>query len=106
MVGSDLTLIECDHVLHRAVAPGAAVAANRRAYLAAAALHWNLRRIAPAIVDRARQPFPDEPIRTLDALHHASALHANAVLPGLALLSLDERVRRAGASLGFEIPPP
>ncbi len=108
IVSSDLTPVECDRVLHRALALGAiteAAVADRKAHLAAAVVNWNMLRIAPQIVERARQPFPDEPIRTLDALHVASALHARAVLPELALLSLDDRVRRVARSLGFELQP-
>jgi predicted nucleic acid-binding protein len=61
--------------------------------------------IGPEIVERARQTFPGEPIRTLDAIHLASALVARATLPGLALLSLDDRIRRAAAQLGLRVRP-
>jgi prevent-host-death family protein len=56
-------------------------------------------------VERARRPFPVEPVRTLDALHLASALVASARVTDLALLSLDERVRTAGRALGLPIVP-
>ena len=105
---SDLTLIECDRVLLRALALKeltAAEAADRRAHLAAAAAHWQILRIASEIVDRARQPFPEEPIRTLDAIHLASLLVARTAVPGLALLSLDDRVRQAARGLGVELLP-
>jgi hypothetical protein len=69
-----------------------AEAADRRAQLAAAASHWHVLRIANEVVDRARQPFPGEPIRTLDAIHVASTLVARSAITGLNLLSLDERV--------------
>lgn len=108
VVGSDLTLIECDRVLHRAAALGLideTRAVDLRALLAAAARHWNVLRISPSIVERARLPFPGEPIRTLDALHVASALHARAAVPGLALLSVDERIRRVGRGLGLDVVP-
>jgi predicted nucleic acid-binding protein len=109
IIASDLTLIECDRVLVRAAALGElteAEAADRRAYLAAASTHWQILRIAPEIVDRARQPFPGEPIRTLDAIHLASALIARTAIAGLGLLSLDDRVRRAGKKLGLDLIPP
>jgi hypothetical protein len=35
----------------------------------------------------------------------ASALVAGPAIPGLALLSLDDRVRRCGRRLGFELLP-
>jgi hypothetical protein len=57
------------------------------------------------VIERARRPFPGEPIRTLDALHLASALVARAAVPGLALLTLDAAVREAGRGLGFAVLP-
>lgn len=109
IVASDLTLIECDRVLLRAVALGELTeveAADRRAHLNTAASRWQVLRIGQEIVDRARQPFPGEPIRTLDAIHLASVLVARTALSGLKLLSLDDRVRRAAKSLGLEVVPP
>ena len=108
IVASDLTLIESDRVLVRTVVLGEmteAEAADRRAHLRRAASHWHVFRIGPEIVERARQPFPREPIRTLDAIHLASALVARAALPNLELLSLDERIRRAAVSLGLGVRP-
>ncbi len=108
VVSSDLTLVECDRVLHRASALGLldeAHAINLHAQLAATARHWNVLRITQSIVQRARQPFAGEPIRTLDALHVASALHARTAVPDLALFSLDERIRRVGRGLGLDVVP-
>src|ERR1700730_4367699 len=93
---SDLTLIECDRVLIRATTLGEiveAAAADRRAHLNGAAAHWQGLRIGNEIVDRARRLFPAEPVRTLDAIHLASVLAARSAVPGLELLSLDDRIR-------------
>ena len=108
VVASDLTLIECDRVLLRAAALGElteAEAADRRAHLTTAASHWHVLRMSPEIVERARQPFPGEPIRTLDAIHLASALVARSALPGLEVLSLDDRIRKAARRLGLGLRP-
>jgi len=108
IVTSDLTLIECDRVLLRAVALKElteAEAADRRAHLIAAAAHWQVLRIAVEIVDRARQPFLGDPIRTLDAIHLASLLVARSAVVGLRLLSLDDRVRQAATRLGVAVEP-
>jgi predicted nucleic acid-binding protein len=108
VIASDLTLIECDRVLLRAGAVGElteAEAAERRAHLTVASSHWQIMRISPEVVERARRSFPGEPIRTLDAIHLASALEARAAVPGLKLLSLDDRVRRAGRAIGIELLP-
>jgi predicted nucleic acid-binding protein len=108
IAASDLTLIECDRVLLRATALGElteAEAADRRGHLMRASSHWQILRISPEIVDRARRPFPGEPMRTLDAIHLASALAARAAILGLKLLSLDDRIRRAARALGLEVIP-
>lgn len=108
IIASDLTLIECDRVVIRAAALGdltEADAADRRAHLTTAAAHWNVLRISGDVVERARQPFPGDPIRTLDAIHLASALVARSAAPGLQLLSIDDRIRSAGKKLGFTIQP-
>ncbi len=105
---SDLTLVECDRALIRAeVSLGlrAAEIEGRRTLLETTAAHWTLLSIGPAVIDRARRPFPAEPIRTLDALHLASALGAAETLDGLTVLSLDRRVRSSARALGLSVLP-
>ena len=105
---SDLTLLECDRVLIRIVTLGEmeeVAAADRRAHLNAAAAHWQVLRLSPDIVGRARQPFPAEPVCAFDAIHLASALAVRSGVPGVELLSLDQRVRRSGEQLGFHLQP-
>jgi predicted nucleic acid-binding protein len=108
VIASDLTLIECDRVMIRAAVLAdltEAEAADRRAHLITAAAQWNVLRISEDVVARARQPFPGNPIRTLDAIHLASALVARSVAPGLEVLSLDDRIRAAARNLGFSVQP-
>ena len=108
VVSSDLTLVECDRAIQRGTAtrrmsPAAAKSASSD--LTATAAKWDIVNLLPSIVERARQPFPSEPIRTLDALHVAWALHARAAIPDLAILSLDDRIRRVAESVGFALLP-
>jgi predicted nucleic acid-binding protein len=108
VTASDVALLECDRVLIRAVTLGEideATAADRRVLLNAAAAHWHLWRVSSEIVDRARRPFPVEPVRTLDAIHLASALAVRSAVPGIELLSLDDRIRQSGKQLGFRLQP-
>jgi predicted nucleic acid-binding protein len=108
IIASDLTLIECDRVVIRASALGElteADAADRRAHLTTAAAHWNVLSISGDVVERARQPFPGDPVRTLDAIHLASALVARSAAPGLEVLSLDDRIRATAKKLGFSVQP-
>lgn len=105
---SDLTLVECDRALRRAEHLGQLPSEDRIALaseLAQWASHWNRLRLTDEIVSWARGPFPEEPIRSLDALHLASASIARGLIPELVLLTLDERMRRCGRALGFELLP-
>lgn len=108
VVASELTLIECDRAIWRAIALGktnAMAAQGLMHRFAEIAAQWQLLGFSQEIVARARQPFPEEPIRTLDALHVAAALQARTAFPGLVVLSLDDRVRRVAGSLGFSLEP-
>ena len=108
MIASDLTLIECDRVMIRAVVLNElreSDAIQRQARLNAAAARWTLLAIEEEVIERARRPFPAEPVRTLDALHITSALIARKAVPDLAVLSLDERVRQAADRLGLPLLP-
>lgn len=99
---SDLTLIECDRALIRArvvLRLRESEVTRRRRALETAAGHWSLLRISPAITERARQPFPGDPVRTPNAMHLASALGAAEAADDLAVLSLDHRVRRSARAL-------
>lgn len=108
VVTSELTLVECDRTLHRGHVLGhlsPAWVAELRAARRQVAQRWLVIRLTRKIVERARRPLPEEPIRSLDALHLASALETAELAPGIRLLSLDERVRRSGEALGFELLP-
>ncbi len=105
---SELTLVECDRALVRGAHLGdlsEADAEARRGELAAVSVAWRIIQIGDEVTVRARRPFPSEPVRTLDALHLASALLARSASIDLALLALDERVRRNARGLGFELVP-
>ncbi|HEX4963010.1 MAG TPA: type II toxin-antitoxin system VapC family toxin [Thermoanaerobaculia bacterium] len=108
VVASELTLVECDRALIRAEAMGELSQfemAQRRALLEAVSARWLLLKLGGEIVQRARRRFPQEPVRSLDSLHLASALTVRSTLSDLTLLSLDQRVRDNGAALGFDVLP-
>jgi predicted nucleic acid-binding protein len=108
VIASDLTLIECDRVLIRAVALGElreSDAVQRQARLAAVSTRWTLLALEEEISERARRPFPIEPVRTLDAIHLASALAARKAVSDVAVLSLDDRIRKTAGRLGFPLSP-
>jgi hypothetical protein len=57
------------------------------------------------VLRRAREPFPVEPVRSLDAIHLASVRVLDDELGGLEVVSCDDRVRRNAEALGFGLVP-
>jgi predicted nucleic acid-binding protein len=110
VTSSRLALIETRRVVRRAEREGrvtAAQAADLLAAFARAAATWALLEISEEVARRAGEAFPSEPVRTLDAIHLASALFLRQSFPDLAVLTSDERVRANAALLGLptEGPP-
>ena len=108
VVASELTLVECDRVFIRAVLMktlSETAAADRRAELYAASALWHIFGVGHEVLDRARQPFPEEPVSTSGALHLATAVLARSAVPGIQVLSLDERLRASARRLGFRLLP-
>jgi predicted nucleic acid-binding protein len=108
VVTSDLTFVECDRRLARLATNGElseADGATLRGELSITSPRWSVLRVGPAVVERARQRFPKEPVRSLDALHLATALVAKAAAPDLVFLSLDDQLRANARALGFELRP-
>ncbi len=109
VVTSDLTLVECDRALQRALTLGQ-ISMQRyselRSEVGRIASRWTLLRLSDDIVARARERFPEEPIRSLDALHLASAIAIAELQPETSLLTFDSRVGRSGEALGLRLALP
>jgi len=58
--------------------------------------------LAPTVLARALEPFP-APVRTLDALHLATAMFLASHSQTLTLAAYDERMRQASAALGLTL---
>ena len=105
---SELTLLECDRTIHRAETTGRLAARDAeaaRSRLDAATRSWNIFRVGTVIMDRARRPFPREPVRALDALHLATALRIGEFQRELQILTFDHRIRTNAAALGLDLLP-
>jgi uncharacterized protein with PIN domain len=105
---SDLTLVECDRVLHRGQERGVfsvSRVAQTRDALNTVAEHWTIFTIDHQVVDRARRSFPREPLRTPDAIHLATALIARSLVTELAMVALAKPIRRNAVSLGIDLFP-
>ena len=109
VTSSRLALIETRRVVRRAEREGritGAQAADLLAVFAQATSTWALLEISEEVARRAEGSFPNEPVRTLDAIHLASALFLRQSFPDLVLLTSDDRVRANATLLGFpaEVP--
>lgn len=108
IITSGLTLVECDRVLVRAVELEKLKerdALRRQARLAQAVNHWTVLGVDDPILERARRAFPKEPIRTLDALHLASAIEVQRMGEDVEFLTLDKRLRTNARAFGFQLVP-
>ena len=102
VVASHLTIVECERALVR-LAPTLPTAQRNQArmLLADLASKWTLVEIDAQVRDRAGQPFPVEPIRTLDALHLATALELIPTLGSIEILTCDARLIANAEALGI-----
>lgn len=108
IISSDLTMLECERVLVRGNAVGElsdAELSGRQVMLRTAGQHWMLLGFDASVVERAQRPFPNEPVRTLDALHLAFALAAQSLVGTAFVLTLDNRLRESALALGMKIYP-
>ena len=108
VVTSSLTGVECARALGREHREGRLSAVQELAALRLlddAATGWHIHELSEAVLTRARLRFPSEPVRTLDALHLATATRFLDALGRLTILSLDDRVRANATGLGLGVLP-
>jgi predicted nucleic acid-binding protein len=103
---SRLTLLEVRRALIRTAVAGDLTETD--ALLAGtafsrAAAHWSVAEVLPEIMERAGQRFPVEPVRSLDALHLATALLLVPSAGRLAVLSTGDRIVRNAPLLGLDL---
>jgi predicted nucleic acid-binding protein len=106
VVTSVLSLLEVERALNRAENYRTLTAGQAqilRGMLARSRARWILMEISEEVRTRAGRPFPVEPVRTLDAIHLASALMFMRISPDLQLLSYDERILKNALPLGIAI---
>jgi predicted nucleic acid-binding protein len=59
--------------------------------------------VTDAVLARVRRPFPVEPIRTLDAVHLATAELLGEPPPLMTIVTRDDRVRENAVVLGYAV---
>lgn len=108
VVTSALTSTEVARTLRRLVATGVigprAGDSSWDRY-AAASGHWHFYGVTDAVLARASQAFPHEPVRTLDAIHLATAALLVLEVAPPTVLSVDPQVRVNAQALGLPVVP-
>ena len=107
-VTSAITIVEIERALRRATREGRVNAAQVRE-----ARRWvrefrdscDVIAVEDMVLERASRDFEVEPVRTLDALHIASALLWEERLGALAIASCDKRVRDNATAHGMDVLP-
>jgi predicted nucleic acid-binding protein len=104
-VTSMLTVAEARRGLRRARADGRiseAAEVQCLHHLTALFEAWVLVRVTDDVLERAGAPFELEPVRTLDAIHLATAQLLGPPSDVL-VLTRDDRLRRNAAAMGFAV---
>ena len=99
-----LTFTEASRALVRAETDGiirGGDALRLRGALERARTGWMCMTVSEDVLARASRPFPEEPVRTLDAVHLATALEFTQALADLRMLSFDTRILRNAEALGL-----
>lgn len=105
-VTSALTLAEAARAVVRARAAGRLSVAEERAAIRAVqvfARRCDLVAVTDAILNRVGRPFPVEPIRTLDAVHLATAELLDEPPQLVTIVTRDARVRDNARGLGYPV---
>ena len=101
---STLTVTEAGRALIRAEDQGllrGGDAQRLRGLINRAQASWTRMSVSGDVLARAARAFPVEPVRTLDAIHLATALEFASVFPDLHVLSFDQRVCQNAEALGI-----
>jgi predicted nucleic acid-binding protein len=104
VVTSQLTVAEAERALLHAENRNALKEGDGkrlRGLLNKAQASWTRMAVSDEVLARASRPFPVEPVRTLDAIHLATALEFTAVFQELVILSFDKRIRDNAEALGI-----
>jgi predicted nucleic acid-binding protein len=101
---STLSLLETERVILRAINQNLLDSENGqrlRELFTETSSGWALMEITKEIREGASQPFPVEPVRSLDAIHLSTALEFLKIYPEMKVLSFDRRINDNIPSLGL-----
>lgn len=95
VITSVLSIIETERVLIRAETGGLITSGEKqrlKGIFHKHSLSWNFLEINESVRKKASMPFPVEPVKSLDAIHLATALEFLIIYPDLVILSFDKRI--------------
>jgi len=104
VVTSKLTIVEVERAIQRAIMLKLikeASAQTLRGLLARERKKWITMGLTESVLARAGSAFPIEPVKTLDAIHLATALAFAAEFPEIGMLVLDRRLSANATALGL-----
>jgi len=104
VVTSQLTIVEAERAIRRVMAQGIvkeAKAHKLRGALERERVRWTTMALTDSVLTRAGSAFPIEPVRTLDAIHLATAMAFSEAYPELEMLTFDRRVSENATALGL-----
>lgn len=105
-VTSALTFAEAARAIVRARVTGRVTPAEERAAVAGLRLlerRCDIVAVTDAVLARAGRPFPVEPIRTLDAVHLATAELLGEPPQLLTIVTRDTRIQENARALGYAV---
>jgi predicted nucleic acid-binding protein len=105
-VTSTLTFAEAGRALIRARVAGRLTHAEERTALRGLQTferNCSVVSVTDGVLTRAGRPFPVEPIRTLDAIHLATAELLGEAPQLVTLVARDDRIRRNALALGYAV---
>lgn len=104
VVTSSLAFAEAERALVRAEGAGILRSADGqrlRGMLQRGRTGWMSMAVTEEVLARSARPYPVEPVRTLDAIHLATALTFTQALPELRVVSFDRRILANSEALGL-----
>jgi predicted nucleic acid-binding protein len=104
VVTSALTLLEVERALIRAEKQNlleAGECQKLRGVFARASRAWLLMEVSKEVLAGAGRPFPQEPARSLDAIHIATALLFIQAFPDLTMPNFDRGIEANAQALGI-----
>ena len=106
VVSSVLSIVETGRAFIRAETEGIINAGEHqrlKGLMLEHSISWVYLEINSSVRNRATQPFPVEPIRSLDAIHLSTAIEFIQIYPDLVVLSFDKRIVDNIALLGLNM---